>query len=51
MVITNTGNTVNGKGIYQGLPLRGGERVSIKIKDKLDFSDRSQYFMFLVLLT
>ena len=44
MVITNTGNTVNGKGIYQGLPLRGGERVSIRIKDKLDFSDRNQYF-------
>ena len=32
MVITNTGNTINGQSIYQGLPLRGGERVSIKIK-------------------
>ena len=38
MVVTNTGNTVNGKGIYQGLPLRGGERVTIKIKDRLDLS-------------
>ena len=32
MVVTNTGNTINGQSIYQGLPLRGGERVSIKIK-------------------
>jgi hypothetical protein len=31
MVVTNTGNTVNGQSIYQGLPLRGGERVSMKI--------------------
>jgi len=31
MVITNTGNSVNGQSIYQGLPLRGGERVSMKI--------------------
>ena len=38
MVVTNTGNTINGKGIYQGLPLRGGERVTIKIKDRLDLS-------------
>ena len=32
IVVTNTGNTINGQSIYQGLPLRGGERVSIKIK-------------------
>ena len=31
VVVTNTGNTINGQSIYQGLPLRGGERVSIKI--------------------
>ena len=31
IVVTNTGNTVNGQSIYQGLPLRGGERVSMKI--------------------
>jgi len=31
MVITNTGNSINGQSIYQGLPLRGGERVSMKI--------------------
>jgi len=31
ILVTNTGNTVNGQSIYQGLPLRGGERVSMKI--------------------
>jgi len=31
IVVTNTGNTINGQSIYQGLPLRGGERVSMKI--------------------
>ena len=49
VVVTETGNSVNGKGTYQGLPLRGGERVSVKIaanspnnKD-LDFSEKSKY--------
>ena len=32
IVVTTTGNAVNGKSIYNGLPLRGGERVSLKIK-------------------
>ena len=31
IVVTNTGNTVNGQSIYQGLPLRGGERLAMKI--------------------
>ena len=31
MVITNTGDSINGQSIYQGLPLRGGEKVSMKI--------------------
>jgi hypothetical protein len=31
IVVTNTGNTVNGQSIYQGLPLRGGERLALKI--------------------
>jgi len=50
LLITNTGNTINGQSIYQGLPLRGGERVSIKIKgnsDKnpgLDFSEDGKQF-------
>ena len=38
ILVTNTGNTINGKGIYQGLPLRGGERVTMKIKDRMDMS-------------
>ena len=49
VIVTETGNSVNGKGTYQGLPLRGGERVSVKIaanspnnKD-LDFSEKSKY--------
>ena len=31
MVVTNTGNSIDGKGVYHGLPLRGGERVAMKI--------------------
>ena len=30
--IFNTGNTTNGQGLYNGLPVRGGERVFFKIK-------------------
>ena len=56
VVVINTGGTIRGKngkmqGIYNGLPLRGGERVIIKIagnsksNDGLDFSkDVTQYF-------
>ena len=49
IVVVNTGNTVNGQSIYQGLPLRGGERVSIKIAGNvasnpgLDFSSKEDY--------
>ena len=56
-IVVNTGNTVKGEDgtmqtVYNGLPIRGGERVLIKIagnsnvnKDGLDFSDRpSRYF-------
>jgi len=32
ILVTTTGNVLDGKGVYQGLPLRGGERISIKIK-------------------
>ena len=44
IVISTTGNVIDGRGAYQGLPLRGGERVSIRIKGNtennpgLDFS-------------
>ena len=56
VVVVNTGGTIKGKngkmqGIYNGLPLRGGERVIIKIagnsksNDGLDFSKKvTQYF-------
>ena len=56
VVVINTGGTIRGKngkmqGIYNGLPLRGGERVIIKIagnsksNDGLDFSKNvTQYF-------
>ena len=56
VVVVNTGGTIRGEngkmqGIYNGLPLRGGERVIIKIagnsksNDGLDFSKNvTQYF-------
>tara|TARA_B100001173_G_scaffold38561_1_gene29879 strand:- start:49 stop:1356 length:1308 start_codon:yes stop_codon:yes gene_type:complete len=56
LVIVNTGNTIQGpdgklESIYHGLPLRGGERVSIKVAGNselnpgLDFaSDKEKYF-------
>jgi hypothetical protein len=48
IVITNTGDSIDGQSIYQGLPLRGGERVSLKIagnagRPGLDFSQKSDY--------
>ena len=30
-LVINTGGVVNEKSVYQGLPLRGGERVDMKI--------------------
>ena len=56
VIVVNTGGTIRGEngkmqGIYNGLPLRGGERVIIKIagntkkNNGLDFSnDATQYF-------
>ncbi len=56
VVVVNTGGTIEGddgkmQGLYNGLPLRGGERVIIKIagnsesNEGLDFSkDPTQYF-------
>ena len=34
--ISNTGNTVDGQGLYYGLPIKGGERVNFKIKTPVD---------------
>ena len=45
--VVNTGNTIDSQSIYQGLPLRGAERVSLKIKGNsqknpgLDFSKKT----------
>ena len=44
ILVTTTGDVINGTTVNQGLPLRGGERVSIRIKENtktnvpLDFS-------------
>ena len=49
IVVTTTGNVLEGKSIYQGLPLRGGERLKLKIKGNsatnpgLDFTDTDKY--------
>ena len=52
IVVTTTGNAFNGKGIYQGLPLRGGERLSLRIEGNipenpgLDFSkDQNMFYV------
>tara|TARA_B100000287_G_scaffold433270_1_gene494578 strand:+ start:135 stop:1439 length:1305 start_codon:yes stop_codon:yes gene_type:complete len=34
--LVNTGNTINGQGIYNGLPIRGGERVYFKVKTPVE---------------
>ena len=56
VLVINTGNTIQGKdgkfeSLYNGFPLRGGERVVIKVSGNcatnkgLDFSDKpSKYF-------
>ena len=61
-VVVNTGNTVSDeKGVlqslYNGLPLRGGERVIIKIagnseiNDGLDFSDSPEKYFYVASIT
>ncbi len=34
--VADTGNTINNQGLYHGLPIRGGERVSFKVKTPVD---------------
>tara|TARA_Y100000004_G_scaffold121599_1_gene136681 strand:+ start:507 stop:1790 length:1284 start_codon:yes stop_codon:yes gene_type:complete len=34
--VTNTGNTIEGQSLYNGLPIRGGERVHFKVKTPVD---------------
>ena len=52
IIVTNTGNTIDGKSIYQGLPLRGGERLSLRVAGNtksnpgLDFSNKSGEYLY-----
>jgi hypothetical protein len=52
IAVVNTGDSINNQSIYNGLPLRGGERVSMKIKgnsDKnpgLDFSTSPKDYLY-----
>jgi len=60
--VVNTGDTITGKdgklqSIYNGLPLRGGERLSMKVMDNgegkqgLDFSTDSQKYLYVSSIT
>ena len=52
IVVTSSGPVVKGKSIYQGLPLRGGERVEMKILGNtnsnpgLDFSKTPDDYLY-----
>jgi hypothetical protein len=56
MIVVNTGGTVPGKddkfeSIYSGLPIRGGERISIKVKPNgdnplLDFASKADDYLY-----
>lgn len=52
LTIVNTGSSIDNKSIYHGLPLRGGERVSIKIKGNsntnpgLDFATDEKDYLY-----
>ena len=56
MIVVNTGGSVPGKddkyeSIYSGLPIRGGERVSVKIKPNgnnalLDFASKAEDYFY-----
>ena len=62
IVVFNTGDSITGKdgklrSIYNGLPLRGGERLSLKIKPNseenagLDFSETYKDYMYVSSIT
>ena len=38
--IVNTGNSIKGKSIYQGLPLRGGEKVEVSRRQAAKFKEK-----------
>ena len=56
MIVVNTGRTVGGKddkyeSLYSGLPIRGGERISVKIQPGgggplLDFASKAQDYFY-----
>ena len=47
--IFNTGNTIDGQGLYNGLPVRGGERVYFKIKTPIEANAEGEEQLELVL--
>ena len=53
--IFNTGNTIEGQGLYNGLPVRGGERVFFKIKTPIeaetDQEENLQYILYVNKIT
>ena len=62
MIVANTGNTVAGpdgkyESVYSGLPIRGGERISIKVKPNgsqnvaLDFSSKPEDYLYVSSVT
>jgi len=50
--VTSSGPVIDGKSLYQGLKLRGAERVSLRVKGnsttmpKLDFSEKPEDYLF-----
>ena len=54
-LVVNTGNVVNEKSVYQGLPLRGGERVDMKIVNdscpNLEFTQKTLNELYVASIT
>ncbi len=54
-LVINTGNVINEKSVYQGLPLRGGERVDMKIVNPsgpdLEFTEKNENELYVASVT
>ena len=54
-LVVNTGGVVDGKSVYQGLPLRGGERVDMKIVNDscpdLELTQKTQNELYVASIT
>ena len=54
-LVVNTGNVVNDKSVYQGLPLRGGERLDMKIVNDsgpdLEFTEKLKNELYVASIT